>query len=98
MREDESAHLRHKANFKGIRLEDETADFDLNAIKYNIERLRDDRRSRVLQVMKEGKFKGFAIGNNDENNRLFGTLKSLKSKNKTTGKISIYYRYPFRAR
>ena len=66
-----------------LRLEDEKADFDLNVTKYHVEHLRDDRRSRTFQVVKDGALDGPAIGDNDEN----GTLKPSRSKKKKKGKI-----------
>ena len=57
--------------------------------KYHVEHLRDDRRSRAFQVVKDGALEGPAIGDDDENDRPFGTLKSSRSKKKKKGKIGI---------
>lgn len=69
-----------------LRLEDEKADFNLNATKYHVEHLRDNRRLRVFQVIEDGALDGPAVGD-DYKNGHFGKLKSSKSKEKKKGKV-----------
>ena len=69
-----------------LRLEDEKADFDLNATKYHVEHLPDNRRSRAFHVV-DGALDGPAVGDDKENDGHFGMLKSSRSKKKKKGKV-----------
>lgn len=69
-----------------LRLEDERADFDLNANKYLVEHRRDERRTGVLQGQKDKALDGAAVGDDEETDGSWGTFKVSSSKKKKKGR------------